>query len=99
MPTSRWAKSGGIASLLIVSAFVAPHTVRAQHLGYFHALAIPPRSVGTCIQAPTGERSDPRVLTLNTLVMTSTEPGRRREISVTVDTTGRVVGYSELGFA
>jgi len=67
---------------------------------YFNALAIPPRSVGTCISVAPRQASASRPqLTRHKLVISSAEPGRRREITVGVDTAGRVASYYELGFA
>jgi hypothetical protein len=71
----------------------------AQDLGNFNALAIPTRSAGTCMPGKSRESSDVRIPTIFELVMTSSEPGRRREMSIMVDTTGRVMGYQEIDFA
>jgi hypothetical protein len=95
---SLYPKWAAIASLLVMARVFEPHRLAAQDLTYFHALAIPPRSVGTCIPGTPRKSGDSR-LTKYQLVMTSRTPNRRREISVSVDTAGRAAVYSDLGFA
>jgi hypothetical protein len=97
--TSTRAKLAVIGILFVVVGHISSERLAAQDLAYFHALAIPPRSVGTCLPAAPRNETDRPSLTQYKLVMTSSAPFRRRDIGVVVDSAGRLVSYEELGFA
>jgi hypothetical protein len=85
-----------VGCLVSVASPLAPRRLGAQTVDYFQALAVPPRSAGTCMPPDIRHAGTSSALTTMRLVMVSSPPGSRREMTVSADRTGRVVGYSEL---
>lgn len=81
--------------LVSVASQLAPRRLAAQTVDYFQAFAVPPRSAGTCMPPDIRHTGTLSPLTTVKLVMVSSPPGSRREMTVSADRTGRVVGYSE----
>ncbi len=84
--------------LLSLAALVGTRPLGAQGVAYFQALAVPPRSMGTCMPVEARPVLN-TTFTRSRLVMASIPPGHRREIAVSLDAKGRPFSYSETTFA
>ena len=85
-----------IPALLLLVA-LAPSRLPAQGAMHFQALAIPPNSVGTCASRRLAGNGGNQPVVEYRLVMTGRAPSRRRELIVSVDTSGRATRYAEMG--
>jgi hypothetical protein len=92
------ARTPAVLCLLSLATLLGTRPLGAQGAAYFQALAVPPRSMGTCMPVEARPVLNTSVTT-SRLVMASIPPGRRREIAVSVDVKGRPVSYSETSFA
>ncbi len=88
-------EAAAVSILCLACQSDRPHA--ANDNTYFRVLTVPPDSVGTC--EPISVRAvGPETLSSTRLVMVSLPPGKRREMTVTANRQGRVIGYNELAF-
>jgi hypothetical protein len=86
-----------LSALAFITTAASARPLQAQTERWLEPLATPPRAAGTCVSvAPS---SVPGTTVRHRLVMVSVTPGRRREMTVSLDAAGRPRGYNEMSFA
>lgn len=70
--------------------------LHAQTPAYFKAFTVPPRTVGTCLEPHQRTDRGAGHQSARRLVMSSRTPNARREMSLVRDSTGAVVGFTEM---
>jgi hypothetical protein len=74
---------------------VQPSVLGAQAPSYFQTLMVPPRAVGTCLEASSSRTPGSKLHTGERLVMTSRAPSARREMVLLRDDSGVAVAFNE----